>query len=215
MSAVSPAALADPEAAAPTQEEEIPRVSCFFRYYGIIVRIWAFVTVLALGVSTWWLMTRRDDYPYTSWYTMSTVIVTGLVELIWVINFCAVCKDDGGTCCTFWRLCVWIDNWRKTIIYVLLAVPEFVIDKSPALVPFIAGSIIVLLGILYLFKTCESCSCCQDKRRSESAASTKQEKSKASDKRSTASKSLPGKVIKDSEKGESLELIKSTGSQRQ
>lgn len=192
----------DPEAGGPrsvVQDEEITRrPPCFFRYFGIIVRVWGFLTVAALCVSTWWLVERKSEYPYTAWYTMAAVIVIGLLELIWLINFCAICRDEGGLCCTFWRLFVWIDNWRKTIIYCLLAVPEFVIAK-PALVPFVAGSLIALLGILYLFKTCETCRCCQGEGYSETRP---RDRTKASNADSSSSKrrSTKSSSLKDNSK---------------
>jgi len=41
-----------------------------------------------------------------------------------VVN--AVCSDDGGCCCTCWRVLMWLDNWKKGVLYVALAVPTFI-----------------------------------------------------------------------------------------
>lgn len=46
-------------------------------------------------------------------------------------------RDDGNCCCTIWRIVVWLDNWKKSIFYILISLPLF----SKASLGLIAGNV--------------------------------------------------------------------------
>jgi len=43
-----------------------------------------------------------------------------------MLNVAMSCRDDGGCCCTCWRILMWLDNWKKGFLYIALAVPSFI-----------------------------------------------------------------------------------------
>ena len=34
-------------------------------------------------------------------------------------------RDDGNCCCTLWRVFLWVDNWKKGLLYIGIAIPTF------------------------------------------------------------------------------------------
>ena len=75
---------------------------------------------------------KYGDYLVTETFVSSTTYFDIFqVEFSWlpdifVIIFLCCRKND--CCCRCWRLILWIDNWRKALVYVVFGVPMFIRD---------------------------------------------------------------------------------------
>ncbi|XP_064623618.1 uncharacterized protein LOC135485476 isoform X2 [Lineus longissimus] len=139
--------------------EEEP--NCCLKYITIIVRTWGILTAGALlGLSIRSL--QADHTKYIGWYILGVAIVVTFFELTWLINKCACC-DDRSCCCLIWRGIVWIDNWRKTLLYVALCIPCF-LKGMKVLMGVVCGLILIVLALLYLVKSFKNVHCGKKKR---------------------------------------------------
>ncbi|XP_052058859.1 uncharacterized protein LOC127699145 isoform X2 [Mytilus californianus] len=57
-----------------------------------------------------------------------------------------------GCCCRCWSVVMWIDNWKKGILYLLLTIPIFLIGTK-VILGFISGLALIIAGLLYILKT--------------------------------------------------------------
>ncbi|KAK2162571.1 hypothetical protein LSH36_96g05038 [Paralvinella palmiformis] len=115
------------------QGQVVDNRPCFFRYITAITRTWGILT--SIGV------------------TLAAIVT--FFEFVWILTKIACCKDDGNCCCTIWRIVVWLDNWKKSIFYILISLPLF----SKASLGLIAGVLVIVLGIVYLLKSCKNSEC--------------------------------------------------------
>jgi uncharacterized membrane protein YhaH (DUF805 family) len=127
----------------------IRHITFFVKLYGVLTLagMWA-CTVIAIQ--------RHADGDYSPWYCLAATIVVTLLELVWYFNTCAICQDKGGCCCTCWRVLMWVDNWKKGLFYVILAVPSF---PRGVILPIICGVILSVLGLMYIAKSFTDCRC--------------------------------------------------------
>lgn len=60
----------------------------------------------------------------------------------------ALFRDDGNCCCTLWRMVMWFDNWKKSILYIIISIPEFLKGWSSYLAVISGKCLDYLSGVL-------------------------------------------------------------------
>lgn len=134
----------------------------FFRHVTIIVKICAVILLAGMWVCTVFILREKDiTKRYSPWYCLAASSIITLLEIIWFINKCAYCADDGGCCCTCWRILMWLDNWKKGLLYIAFAVPAF-FERNMLAVAI--GILILILAFLYVVKSCADCRCVGGKK---------------------------------------------------
>ncbi|XP_070577643.1 uncharacterized protein [Ptychodera flava] len=103
--------------------------------------------LLATGITSF------RDRPLELWigiyYTVVGVLVA-ILELTFIITKCKVCRE-GGSC---WRAIIWFDNWKKAVLYILLAIVCFIFPFGVPL-GILSGCMLLVAAFLYSIKTCK------------------------------------------------------------
>ncbi|XP_074662647.1 uncharacterized protein LOC141915131 [Tubulanus polymorphus] len=134
-------------------DEDTP---CCLRYITLFSRLWGVVLVAALWASTIKILEAHKGHIFIGWYLLGAAILTSLLELIWLIDKCICCPEDRGCCCCLWKCILWLDNWRKTIIYTAAAIPCFI---KTVLLGVICGVFMLVAAMLYFVKSFKYCRC--------------------------------------------------------
>ncbi|ELU04188.1 hypothetical protein CAPTEDRAFT_225987 [Capitella teleta] len=150
------------------EEVEEDQRHWFFRHSTAIAHIWGVLTLVGLWYCTVDLLKNRNDHTYTPYYTLVAAIIVSFFEFVWFMNKIVCCKDNGQCCCALWRIIVWVDNWKKGVLYCLVSIPEFLKGWHSSLA-VIAGILIVLLAVVYFLKSFKSCSCIANKKKKKEA----------------------------------------------
>ncbi|ELU04189.1 hypothetical protein CAPTEDRAFT_225988 [Capitella teleta] len=143
--------------------EEYDERPCIFRFITAITHTWGILTLCGVWYCAVELLKDRHKYVYTQYYTLAAAIVVTFFEFAWLFNKIKCCGDDGGCCCTIWRIIVWIDNWKKGILYAAIAIPEF-LKGSFSMLAVISGILILVLAIFYFLKSFKYSSCVERRR---------------------------------------------------
>lgn len=139
---------------------------CFIRYITAVARTWGILTTIALWFCTVKMLMELTDYIILQWYTLAVTILVTFLEFAWILTKCACCADDGGCCCTCWRVILWLDNWKKSILYILLAIPEFLFGLF-SLYTLLSGCLLAAMGVFYFMKAFKYFKCVGDGKKSE------------------------------------------------
>lgn len=135
------------EVGPPTQPKVLKHIT-------IIVRLWTIGTLAVMWSTSITTLQFANGAPlYWGWYILSASITVTLLELTWMIDKCtSSCCSKEGCCCKCWSVVMWLDNWKKGILYLLITVPIFLIGTK-VIIGFIAGICLVMAGLLYIMKT--------------------------------------------------------------
>ncbi|CAH1791201.1 unnamed protein product [Owenia fusiformis] len=132
---------------------------CPLRYITAISRCWGILTAIGLWGSTIEILRDLSQFFYVGWYLIAISILVTFFELMWILNKSACCVEE-GTCCLIWKGLLWIDEWKKTLLYLAFSIPCFL--RGPAvLMGIVSGLLLNILGIFYLVKSFRDSKCCQ------------------------------------------------------
>ncbi|CAG5132049.1 unnamed protein product [Candidula unifasciata] len=130
--------------------EERQYYNFFLANIKLIARTMGLITVAVMWVSTVIII---NDYSksYLGYYLIAASSVVTFFEVTWILDKMACCVRE-GCCCRMWAAIMWVDNWKKFILYVLLAVPLF-LENMRLVLGIVSGLLLILLSTLYLIKT--------------------------------------------------------------
>ncbi|KAK7502361.1 hypothetical protein BaRGS_00006314 [Batillaria attramentaria] len=89
-------------------------------------------------------------------YILPLAVIISFFELVFLINYCVeVCVGPNSVCVRVWDAVLWVDDWKKGLAYMVLAVPCFLSPKQ-VLLGVVSGVMLVVTGLLYCLKTCKT-----------------------------------------------------------
>ncbi|KAI8726096.1 hypothetical protein BgiMline_009293 [Biomphalaria glabrata] len=118
-----------------------------------IARCFGLITIAVLWVSTV-LIIKDHNNSYVGYYLIGVSTLVTFFELTWIVDKSACCLRQ-GCCCRVWSAIMWVDNWRKFILYLLMSVPLFLEDFR-LVFSIVSGLLLMFLSTLYLIKTFRS-----------------------------------------------------------
>lgn len=86
-------------------------------------------------------------------YMLPLAVITSFLETVFLLNYIVeVCTSPSGICHRVWEVVLQLDDWKKGLLFVLVAGPCF---ASPNTVPLgiVSGSMLALTGLVYCVKT--------------------------------------------------------------
>ncbi|XP_019644775.1 PREDICTED: transmembrane protein 72-like isoform X1 [Branchiostoma belcheri] len=118
-------------------------------YYTLVTRIFGILTAIVLwGVG---VETITSINIGIGLYLIIVAIVTSFLEATFLLDKCACC-GEGTACHKVWRVVMWIDNWKKAILYILLSIVCF-LNPVSSWMAVIPGLFLILSGLLYMGRT--------------------------------------------------------------
>ncbi|RDD47512.1 hypothetical protein TrispH2_000235 [Trichoplax sp. H2] len=142
---------------ADNENEEVPpgcvpkTLACILRYFTTVTRILGIIFFLVMWGIAVKVVTMKSQVPFGVGLIIITSFVTFL-EVTWIINKCCCFRED--SCPTkFWNGIMWIQNWRRSIIYLPLSVVCFIHPKAVP-IAIASGVLLIILAILYLIRGC-------------------------------------------------------------
>ncbi|XP_014777177.1 transmembrane protein 72 isoform X1 [Octopus bimaculoides] len=89
-------------------------------------------------------------------YFIFTALILLFLEIVFLIDiWLSLCISDDSTCMKLWQYVLWIDTWKKGILYILLCWPSFLHLQNPIL-GILAGVMLLICAILYITRTFET-----------------------------------------------------------
>lgn len=126
------------------------RCSCFVDYVTPVCRLWGIMTAIGMwGVGAEVTLHRNA----LGVYVLVAACLLTFLEITWAINiFLGLCiKDENHPFLRCWDVVLWLDLWKKTVMYLAIAAVMFV--NPHRLLPIISGTMLVVLALLYLLAT--------------------------------------------------------------
>lgn len=124
-------------------------ISCICEYFTTIVRVTGVICAVVLWIIS--IDGIANVGPYV--YILFVAVVLTILEGLFLFESCITkCCDNDGCCGKTWTVVLFLDNWKRSILYVGLAIPCFVFKIKDWPVIF-SGVLLILLGILYLIRT--------------------------------------------------------------
>ncbi|XP_064603482.1 uncharacterized protein LOC135468919 [Liolophura sinensis] len=126
-------------------------IDCFWKVYVYFCRIWAAATVLGL----WGIGVEALYFGHLlGIYLIVLAALLSFLESVFLINyFIIICTDETSMrCLRVWDGILWLDDWRKGLLYLVLAVPCFV-QPHQVWMALISGCMLAVTGVLYVIKT--------------------------------------------------------------
>lgn len=131
---------------------------CLWEFYFWLCRLWGIVTSIAL----WGIGVEAAFYKhYVGYVIIVEAVIVTFLEVVFFVDFCVkVFKGDEeedtlSTCLKCWECVLCLDNWKKGVFYLVLAIGCF-IEPHDVWLAIIAGVMLVMSGIFYIVKTCGS-----------------------------------------------------------
>ncbi|XP_076464171.1 uncharacterized protein LOC143296229 [Babylonia areolata] len=110
---------------------------------GVLAVLWA-ATVTTL----------RGDFnlpTYVGYYLLAASLLVTFFEITWILDKMACCVRQ-GCCCRCWDVILWVDGWRKFVLYTALSVPLF-LQGLKGVFHVVCGFCLLVLACLYLVKS--------------------------------------------------------------
>ncbi|XP_067672481.1 transmembrane protein 72-like [Haliotis asinina] len=87
-------------------------------------------------------------------YMLVAAVVVTALEFVFVINyFVEICTSStAAKCWRFWDCVMWLDDWKKGVLYIAICIPCF-IQPHKVVLGVLAGSIMFVSAMLYMLKT--------------------------------------------------------------
>ncbi|XP_077865753.1 uncharacterized protein LOC144352778 [Saccoglossus kowalevskii] len=123
--------------------------NCMWKYFTAIVRLFGILTaacLLAAGILAF--KNRPLEFYIGIYYTAVGIVVT-ILELLFLFSKCRCCSEESRC----WRTILWFDNWKKSILYILLAILCFIFPFN-TLLGLVSGCMLLVAALLYIMKTC-------------------------------------------------------------
>ncbi|KAK6182479.1 hypothetical protein SNE40_010160 [Patella caerulea] len=121
------------------------------KYITIIARIKGLITVIMLWVSAILRIKAVHNMDFRGGYMLAVAIVVTFFELTWIIDKSVCCRRE-GCCCTCWSSVLWVDIWKRGILYVLMSTPMLV-NGTNELPGLFSGLLLLFLSFLHVIKT--------------------------------------------------------------
>lgn len=130
---------------------------CTFMLWNIFIgfcRFFGLITALGL----WGIGVEAAYYGhYLGFYMIVVAILMTFLESVFAINMCVlVCvgNDDSTSLCQrLWDAVLWIDNWKKGVLYFCFSIPCF-IQPHTVWMGIISGVMLIFSSIFYGIKSC-------------------------------------------------------------
>lgn len=124
----------------------------FLRNITIIARLSTLATLAVMWAAAIYVVQDKDRATqYVGFYLIGASVVVTFFEATWIINKSACCRHE-GCCCFCWQLVMWVDNWKKGILYLLIAFPVF-LEGMRTVLGIVSGFLLIVCGLLYILKT--------------------------------------------------------------
>ncbi|XP_046352318.1 uncharacterized protein [Haliotis cracherodii] len=117
----------------------------------IICRLWGLATIAVLWAGAVTTIQSGHDQYYVGWYLVGAGVLVTWYEITWFFDKSACCLRE-GCCCKCWSIMMWVDNWKKGILYLALSIPTF-ISGMRIILGMVSGFLLIILGCLYIVKT--------------------------------------------------------------
>ncbi|XP_038060254.1 uncharacterized protein LOC119731239 [Patiria miniata] len=126
-----------------------PYCEFLWKYYTPIVRIWGMGTAAAFWAVGITSLETKDFYGI---YFIVVASIITLLEVIFFFEPCFTkCCSPDSCCGKTWTIVSWLDNWKRSAIYIALSVICFLDHEN--IWSIVAGVVLDLLAILYLLRT--------------------------------------------------------------
>ncbi|KAH3872278.1 uncharacterized protein LOC127868735 [Dreissena polymorpha] len=90
---------------------------------------------------------------YLGYVLLAIAVVLTPLEVVFGINYCVqLCCSVDTACRRCWDCVLWLDDWKKATLYLVLAVPCFV-QPGEVRLAVIVGIMLIFSSVLYLLKT--------------------------------------------------------------
>lgn len=116
-----------------------------------LCRIWGLATAVGMyGVGADVIFHRH----YLGIYILAVAFLISFLETTWVVSiFLGLCiSDDTHPCLRYWDYILWLNRWKKSILYVCLALVMF-LEPHAVWLAVISGAMLSFLALLYLVET--------------------------------------------------------------
>ncbi|XP_059158612.1 uncharacterized protein LOC131942714 isoform X1 [Physella acuta] len=137
----------------PLQKEEKSSQTFILANIKLIARSLGLITVAVMWIATV-LIIKDHSKSYVGYYLIGASTLVTFFELTWIMDK-SVCCVRQGCCCRIWSAIMWVDNWKKFVLYVLLSIPLF-LEDSRLVLSIVSGLLLILLSTMYLIKTFRS-----------------------------------------------------------
>ncbi|XP_033643928.1 uncharacterized protein LOC117303735 isoform X2 [Asterias rubens] len=123
-----------------------PYCEFLWRHYTPVVRIWGMGTAAAfwaVGITA----LQTSDF-----FGIYFIVVASIITLLEVIFFFEPCFEKCCSCCgKTWTIVSWLDNWKRSAIYIALSVICYLDSKN--IWAIVAAVVLDTLAILYMLRT--------------------------------------------------------------
>ncbi|ESO94201.1 hypothetical protein LOTGIDRAFT_232459 [Lottia gigantea] len=123
----------------------------FIKNITIIARMCGFGVVILIWSAAVLCIHRYPDVPYLGWYLVASGLLITFFETVWIMDKC-VCCARVGCCCTLWSVILWVDCWKKGVLYISLSIPMF-LNGMRVYIGMICGFVLMFVAFLYIIKT--------------------------------------------------------------
>ncbi|XP_048737791.1 uncharacterized protein LOC125652533 isoform X2 [Ostrea edulis] len=124
----------------------------FLRHITAIARLTTLATLTVMWAAAVYVVQDKDkNTQYVGFYLIGASVLVTFLEMTWIINKSACCRKE-GCCCACWQLLMWVDNWKKGVVYLLISIPVF-LEGMRIILGIISGFLLIMCGLLYILKT--------------------------------------------------------------
>jgi len=124
--------------------------SCFMRNIKWISRSIGIITLI-VGWCSMLVLLKDEEDTFVGYYLIPVNTFLTFFELTWVFNKMACCVKE-GCCCRIWSAVMWVDNWKKFLLYFLLAIP-LGLEGADQPLSIITGFLVTTTAVMYLLKS--------------------------------------------------------------
>ncbi|XP_072031314.1 uncharacterized protein [Amphiura filiformis] len=126
---------------------------CCSRPFVIVALTWGLLTaasLIAVGIHT---LIHNTRIFWIAIYLIASGCLVTLMELVSLLACCGICKEE-GCCRKVAKPVLWVENWKRGIVYILLGALCF-LGLFRTNLGIICGCMLVIAGLLYIGKTCK------------------------------------------------------------
>lgn len=124
--------------------------SCFGDFFEWLCRIFG----LATSVGLWGIGVETAYYGhYLGFYILILAFVCTLLEAVFAVTYCVeLCFSIDSRVRTCWDCVLWLDDWKKAVLYLVFSIPCF-IQPYDVWLAVVGGIMLILSGVFYVLKT--------------------------------------------------------------
>lgn len=126
---------------------------CLWNFVVWPCRVWGLITAAGL----WGVGIEAAVYKHTiAAYFLVIAVITMFLETVFLMDYwVAVCMSEDSSFMKFWEKVLWLDDWKKALLYAAFSCPCF-INLYELPLGIVSGVMLVISFILYLIKTWKS-----------------------------------------------------------